>query len=70
MTAGEAIFQALCEAKQLAAAVKALNAAELVEVTEWMEGRAPGEVSGGVWAACKNEAGDRWMKIMKGDRQG
>ena len=69
MTAGEAIFQRLCEAKQLVATVKDLKAAELVAVTEWLDQREPGEVSGEVWAACTNEAKDRWIKLMKGDRQ-
>jgi hypothetical protein len=67
--AGEGIFQRLCVAERIVTAVAALSAAELVEVIGWMEDREPGEVSGEVWAACTNEAKERWINLMKGETE-
>lgn len=74
---GEAIFDLVAEpmahaaeaTEAMRAQVKALTDAELLALLEWLEGPKAGAECE-VWAACTNEGKDRWMKDMKGDREG
>lgn len=63
--AGEAIFNGVCKAPCLDKALADLWDEDLCVLLEWLQETDAGEVKDEVWAAAKDQAGDRFMKIVK-----